>query len=144
MKKYILIDLDGTLINSKEGITKSLQYALGQMGIIINDLDSLTRHIGPPLRESIGEYYGLSDEDISKTIKKYRKRYNEKALDENEVYEGVEELLSSLKQAGKYLIVATSKQEASAIQVLEHFGLDGYFDDICGANELKDGMIRQV
>ncbi len=149
MKNYVLIDLDGTLTNSKEGITKSLQYALQYMNVIEEDLDVLTRHIGPPLRESIDEYYGFNDEDITKVIKHYRDRYNEKGLYENKVYEGIELLLSKLKQAGKYLIVATSKPEEAAIKILKHFHLDTYFDDICGSSEEegrnnKEDVIRHA
>lgn len=143
MKNYVLIDLDGTLTDSQEGITKSLQYALQYMNVIEEDLDKLTRHIGPPLRESIDEYYGFNEEDTIKVIRKYRERYNEKGLYENKVYDGIERTLSKLKQAGKYLIVATSKPEDAAKRVLEHFYLDCYFDDICGSLE-KEGRNNKV
>lgn len=130
---YILIDLDGTITNPKEGITKSVQYALQAMGIMIDDLDSLTKHIGPPLRDGFMEYYGFSEEMAEKAVTKYREYYNVRGINENKVYEGMEKLLTRLKQAGKYLIVATSKPEELAIRVLESFHLDQYFDDICGA-----------
>lgn len=130
---YILIDLDGTITNPKEGITKSVQYALRAMNINIEDLDSLTKHIGPPLREGFMEFYGFSEEEAEMAVAKYREYYHEKGINENKLYEGMEKLLTKLKQAGKYLIVATSKPEEAAIQVLESFHLEQYFDDICGA-----------
>jgi phosphoglycolate phosphatase len=130
---YILIDLDGTITNPKEGITKSVQYALSAMNIKIDDLDSLTKHIGPPLRDGFMEYYGFNDEEAEATVKKYREYYGEKGIKENELYDGMEHLLTRLKQAGKYLIVATSKPEELAVKVLESFHLEHYFDDICGA-----------
>lgn len=130
---YILIDLDGTITNPKEGITKSVQYALRSMNVFIDDLDSLTKHIGPPLRDGFMEFYGFSKEEAEKAVVKYREYYGEQGIHENEVFDGMEALLTRLKQMGKYLIVATSKPEELAIQVLEHFHLDQYFDDICGA-----------
>lgn len=144
---YILIDLDGTITNPKEGITKSVQYALRYMDIIIDDLDSLTKHIGPPLRNGFMEYYGFSEEESEKAIEKYREYYGEKGIYQNEVYDGMEHLLTRLKQAGKYLIVATSKPEELAVKVLENFHLEHYFDDICGATfddrrDSKEAVIR--
>ncbi|NLP15979.1 MAG: HAD-IA family hydrolase [Clostridiales bacterium] len=131
---YVLLDLDGTITNPKEGITKSVQYGLKAMNIHIDDLDSLTKHIGPPLREGFMEYYGFNEEEAEATVKKYREYYIETGIHQNELYEGMERLLTRLKQAGKYLIVATSKPEELAVKVLEGFHLENYFDDICGAS----------
>ena len=55
-KKYILFDLDGTVTNSMEGITKSVQYALRKYGIEVSDLNELRKFIGPPLKDSFMEY----------------------------------------------------------------------------------------
>lgn len=131
--KYILMDLDGTITNPKIGITKSIQYALKHMNIHIEDLDSLCKHIGPPLREGFMEFYQFTQEEATVAIKKYREYFEVTGLYENEVYEGMEQLLSTLKQQGYKLIVATSKPEFFAKKILEHFQLDQYFDDICGA-----------
>src|SRR5690606_2768091 len=99
---YVLLDLDGTITNPKEGITKSVQYGLKAMNIHIDDLDSLTKHIGPPLREGFMEYYGFNEEEAEATVKKYREYYIETGIHQNELYEGMERLLTRLKQAGKY------------------------------------------
>lgn len=144
---YILIDLDGTITNPKEGITKSVQYALHAMDIHIEDLDSLTKHIGPPLRDGFMEYYGFDEEEAEMAVEKYREYYGERGIHENEVYDGIESLLTKLKQAGKYIIVATSKPEELAVKVLESFHLEHYFDDICGATfdhsrASKDAVIK--
>lgn len=144
---YVLIDLDGTITNPKEGITKSIQYALQAMGIYIDDLDSLTKHIGPPIRDGIKEFYGFNDEEAEAAVAKYREYYGEKGIYQNELYNGMESLLTRLKQAGKYLIVATSKPEELAVKVLESFHLEHYFDDICGASfdssrDNKEAVIR--
>lgn len=144
---YILIDLDGTITNPKEGITKSVQYALRAMNIYIDDLDSLTKHIGPPLRDGFMEYYGFNKEEAESAVEKYREYYGEKGIHQNELYDGMERLLTRLKQAGKYLIVATSKPEELAVKVLESFHLEHYFDDICGATfddrrDSKEAVIK--
>ena len=129
----ILFDLDGTLTDPKEGITKSVAYALQHFGIQVDDLDSLICYIGPPLAVSFPEYHGISEADTPTAVAKYRERFSDVGWVENVVYEGIEQLLAALKKAGKTLLVATSKPEVFAVRILEHFGLASYFDLICGA-----------
>lgn len=129
----ILFDLDGTLTDPKEGITKSVAYALQHFGIQVENLDGLTCYIGPPLAVSFPEYHGISEEDTPTAVAKYRERFSDVGWAENLVYDGIEQMLDALKQAGKKLLVATSKPEVFAVRILEHFGLNGYFDLICGA-----------
>lgn len=131
--KYILMDLDGTLTNSMPGITKSVQYALKAFNITENNMDILKKYIGPPLRASFQEYHGLTTEEAEAAVAKYREYYAVTGIFENEVYEGMEVLLAKLKASGKILIVATSKPEVFAKKILEHFKLDQYFTDVCGA-----------
>lgn len=145
--KYIFIDLDGTITDPKVGITKSVQYALRAFDIHIEDLDSLCKHIGPPLKRAFMDFYDFDEETADKAVLKYREYFAVTGIFENEVYEGMEGLLDRLKKAGKKLIVATSKPEVYAKQILEHFGLIGYFDDVCGATlddsrSLKEDIIR--
>ena len=129
----ILFDLDGTLTDPKEGITKSVAYALQHFDIQVENLDSLTCYIGPPLAVSFPEYHGISEEDTPTAVAKYRERFSDVGWAENLVYDGIEQMLDALKQAGKKLLVATSKPEVFAVRILEHFGLNSYFDLICGA-----------
>ena len=133
MYQTILFDLDGTLTNSELGITNSVAYALGKYGIQVPDKKALRVFIGPPLQESFERFYGFSKEECLKAIDYYHEYFSEKGLYENEVYLGVPDLLASLKQAGKQLIVATSKPEEFSIQILKHFGLYDYFDFVAGA-----------
>ena len=129
----ILFDLDGTVTDPKEGITRSVAYALEHFGIHVEDLDTLKKFIGPPLLESFSEYYGLSDEDCKTAVAKYRERYSVTGWAENVPYEGMAELLRDLKAEGKTISLATSKPEEFAIKILEHFDMAQYFDLICGA-----------
>ena len=133
MYQTILFDLDGTLTNSELGITNSVAYALGKFGIEVPDKKALRVFIGPPLQDSFERFYGFSKEECLKAIDYYHEYFSEKGLYENEVYPGVPDLLTSLKQAGKQLIVATSKPEEFSVQILKHFGLFDYFDFVAGA-----------
>lgn len=147
MKNYILFDLDGTLTNPKVGITKSIQYALKHMGIEVEDLDSLIQFIGPPLRNTFRNYYKFNEDEVAQAMIKYREYFSTTGLYENEVYPGIEEMLQHLVAGGKKPIVATSKPEKYAKQILEHFHLDRYFVDICGSDmegsrEKKGDVIR--
>ena len=100
MKKYILFDLDGTLTEPKEGITKSVQYALDSIGIHEPDLNNLIKFIGPPLEVSFKEYYGLNDADTKEAVKRYRERYKDVGIFENSIYDGVTDMLDALKKQG--------------------------------------------
>ncbi len=133
IKRYLLFDLDGTLTNPKEGITKSLQYALHHVGIEVEDLDSLEKHIGPPLIDGLRDIQGLKEEEIKEATRWYREYFKEKGIFLNVKYEGIDDLLNTLVKAGRTLILATSKPEEFAREILVHFNLDHYFTDICGA-----------
>lgn len=141
-KKYILFDLDGTLTNPKEGITKAVQYSLAHYGIEETDLDMLCPFIGPPLRDSYINFYGFSQEKATEAISVYREYFCREGWAQNKVYPGIPELLGALKNAGKKLYVATSKPEPFAVQILEHFGLAGFFDGIGGA-DLEETRVRK-
>ena len=134
MYEYILFDLDGTLTDSKPGITTCVQYALHRMGIEEPDLDKLERFIGPPLMDSFHDFYGFSEEQGKQATAYYRERYSVTGLFENEVYPGIDRLLADLKAAGKKLAVASSKPEVCVERILDHFGLLIYFDVVVGSD----------
>ena len=152
MKKYdvILFDLDGTLTNSELGITTCVQHALRHFGIEVEDRRSLRHFIGPPLLDSFMKHYNMSKEQAEEAVVKYRERFSTVGLFENEVYPGIDSLLEKLKQEGKLLATASSKPENFVLQILEHFGLDGYFDEIAGAElstsgrNSKEAVLRYV
>lgn len=129
----ILFDLDGTLTDPREGITRCVAHALDHFGIRVEDLDTLTNFIGPPLVVSFTEFYGMDEKQAEVAVAKYRERFGTVGWAENVPYPGIAALLAELKDSGKKLVVATSKPEEYAVKILEHFGLAGYFDLICGA-----------
>ncbi|UTH02063.1 HAD family hydrolase [Macrococcoides canis] len=134
MYDNILFDLDGTLTDPYIGITNSIIYSLQQMNIEAPDNSALIPFIGPPLHESYRTVYNLQDEDNATAIKHYRTYFSDKGMYENEVYAGIEIVLQALTAQGKQLFVATSKPTDFAIPILQHFKLDGYFNEIVGSN----------
>ena len=132
MIKYILFDLDGTLTNPKEGITKCVQYALHHFGIV-RDCDELTEFIGPPLKEQFMKYASLSEEDGARAVEIYRERFAPIGLFENEVYDGVIKMLAELKKQGKVLAMATSKPTVFARQIADKFGISPYLSCLVGS-----------
>lgn len=139
MHDTILFDLDGTLTDPGEGITNSVAYALKQFNIEVSDKKELYKFIGPPLKDSFAKYYSMNDEECDRAVAEYRVYFKERGMFENMVYNGVKEVLQKLKECGKKLVIATSKPEEFAIQILKHFDLFDFFDYVCGAT--MDGRI---
>lgn len=131
--QYIFFDLDGTITQSDPGIINSVKYALTKMGYEIGEEQKLRKFIGPPLKNSFMQEYGMTEEEAEYGIVCYREYYTEKGIFENSVYDGVIESLEALKKAGKTLVIATSKPEKFAKLIAEHFDFAKYFDLICGA-----------
>lgn len=132
-KDYVLFDLDGTLTDPKVGITTCVQYALKSFGIDEPDLDKLEPFIGPPLQDSFKKYYGFDDKKAQEAIAKYRERFREKGMFENEIYAGIPEMLKRLKIRGIHLGVASSKPTVYVEEILEHFQIKDYFEVIVGS-----------
>lgn len=148
MIKTILFDLDGTLTDPKEGITKCVQYALSKFGIEA-DCDELVSFIGPPLVTSFREFYGLSDEECELAVKYYRERFSTVGLFENVPYDGITDVLAKLKEKGYTLAIATSKPTVFTMRICDKFGLTPYFDyikgsELDGTNAEKVDVIRCV
>lgn len=135
--KYILFDLDGTLIDSGAGIIKGVKYALQKYAIKEENEVLLKTFIGPPLNRQFTDCYGFSAEKSTEAVKFFREYYETKGILENEMYEGMDGVLQKLKEQGKFLMVATSKPEKFAHNILAQHDLEKYFDFIGGS--LTDG-----
>ena len=129
----ILFDLDGTLTDAAPGIINCIAYALDDMGIEHPDAATMRTFLGPPLAVTFAEHFAMNEDQIRQAIDKYRERYHDVGLFENEVYDGIPELLTQLSSSGVLLAVATSKPTYSATRIREHFGLSNYFAFIGGA-----------
>ncbi len=131
-KKTILFDLDGTLTDSAEGILNSVRIVLNHYKIPLPDAEGMRVFIGPPLHDKFVEF-GVPAEEADASVELFRSRYNTIGKFENKPYPGIPEMLQKLKDAGHHLLVATSKPEKTAKEVLEHFDIAKYFEQICGA-----------
>ena len=130
--KYILFDLDGTLTDPKEGITKSFQYALKHFGID-EELVNLEKFIGPPLHDSFRDDYNFDDEKVEEAVTKFREYFAETGILENKIFPNVKEILEYLYESGKVLLLATSKPTVFAERILKHFEIDQYFKYVGGS-----------
>lgn len=136
----LLFDLDGTLTDPKEGITKSVDHALRTVcGIQTADLDTLTPYIGPPLLDGFMEHHGLDRDTALRCIAAYRERFQTVGLFENRLFPAIPAALDALHTAGYRLAVATSKPEPFSRRILDHFALTHWFSIISGAT--LDGTV---
>lgn len=134
MKRALLFDLDGTLTDPRDGITRSIRHALERIEAPVPAEQELLRWIGPPLQRSFGEHLGAQREAlVAKAVSAYRERYAAVGMFENSVYPGVSAALAELKRRGWRLFVATSKPRIFAEQILAHFELSSYFSGVHGA-----------
>ncbi len=135
MKKYSVIafDLDGTLTNPERGLIASFEYAFKKMGVDYGERESLKRFIGPPIYEEWQKEFGFTPEESSKALLIFREFFSVYGWWDNELYEGIPEMLCALKAAGKKIILATSKPEVFAKKIVRLFGIEKYFDFIGGA-----------
>jgi len=133
MYKTFLFDLDGTLTDPKEGIINSVLYALEKIGIEEVNISELDSFIGPPIQQSFVDRYNMNEIEVERAVFYFRE-YLKSGLLENKVYDGIATLLQELKDAGNRLFVATSKPTVFAKQVIEHFQLTTFFEEIVGSN----------
>ena len=142
MKKsyqYIFWDLDGTIMDTYEGISKGMQYALAYFGIREEDENVLRTFIGPPLRQSIPEKYPLNARQTEVAVDKYREFYHDGGMFLCRPYPGVEAVLRNMARKDVIQAVTSSKPEVMCRKILKHFGLEDCFDEIVGAS--LDGKI---
>ena len=129
----VLFDLDGTLTDPREGITRSIQYSLSKMGIDEPDLRKLEHFIGPPLLQAFIEFYGFSEAQAWEAVGFYRERFSVTGLYENRVFDGVTPLLEALVGQDRQLYIATSKPQIYAREIARHFDFAKHFKVIYGS-----------
>jgi phosphoglycolate phosphatase len=130
----LLFDLDGTLTDPFPGITRCIAYALERVGVPAPPAEQLRWCIGPPLKHSLATLLDTEDAPrVEAALAFYRERFGTRGLFENEVYEGIPEVLEALNEAGHTLVVATSKPAVFARRIVDHFGLQRYFKQTYGS-----------
>jgi phosphoglycolate phosphatase len=137
----VFFDLDGTLTDSKEGITNSVRYALRKLGLVEPDRDWLVRFIGPPLADSFKAYCGLDQASAERAVGHYREYFSEQGIFENRLYSGVPDLLEEGLAAGRAQLLVTSKPTVYAEKILHHFEIDHCFGWVVGEERCKVVMV---
>lgn len=149
MQKYkcLLFDLDGTITDSSEGIINSIIYALEKMDVTVTDKGVLKKFVGPPLMDSYKKYFGFTQKEAELGLKLFREYFSEKGIFENRLFDGMYDLLTDLYNNGYMLVLATSKPDLYAEQILKHFDIYKYFTHISAcpmdeANTTKLDVIK--
>ena len=141
----ILLDLDGTMVDSAPGVVSTIAQTLRELGEPVPDMKELLRWVGPPLPESFEKRAGFSPARTSEAIQVFRSHYIDYGVFDSRVFDGMGEFLRNAKKAGAHLAVATSKPTISATIMLEHFTLSPHFDVICcAADDESRGAKHEV
>lgn len=130
----VLFDLDGTLLDSSEGVLASVLYTIEQLKYPPLEHEQLLSFIGPPVRKRIKEVYNLTEDQAVVAMNVFRENYGGDNLLKATVYDGLPDLLTHLRELGVKIGVATYKREDMAKRVLEHCNIAQYFDAICGSD----------
>lgn len=149
MYKYILFDLDGTLLNTYKGVSNGVRYTLEYYGLPVPEEKDMRKYLGPPLRDSFSRFAGIPDEKLDEAIAKFREYYFDKGVMEYDFFEELKPTFAKLREMGCKLAVATSKLEKGAFIILEDADLTNEFDFICGSTQdesrsSKDQVIAHV
>lgn len=143
MYKAIIFDFDGTICDTGEGVKKSAKFALDAFGIESEDWQELNHFIGPPLLVTFQERYNQSASQADELVKKFRQRYTKIGVFESELYNGIKELLKSLKADKIKVGIASSKPVDYINQLLNKFAIAGLFDSVCGVSFKADCESKQ-
>lgn len=131
---YVLFDLDGTLADSGEGVMNCAKYASITLGYPEPPQSQLCKMIGPSLKVGFPKFLGIKENDILSAIKLFRERYSTVGLLETVIYDGIADLLRSLKAAGCRLFVATCKPTVYSETILRNLGIADFFELVVGSN----------
>ncbi len=131
---HLFFDLDGTISDPEQGITRCIQHALNSLNRHVPATHELRFAIGPPLRQTFAQLLNTTDEDeIGSAVALYRERFSTVGLFENTLYDRVPEVLTELVSSGYCLMLVTAKPKLYACRIIDHFGLRGHFTEIYGS-----------
>ncbi len=137
--RILLWDMDGTIMDSQEGLIQSIDYTFAQCGLPRETTETYRSYLGPSLKHTFRTHYHLSDEKADAAIQVFRAWFHDHGmLKGNHMFPGIRELLADLKAAGYRMAIATSKLEEFALEIADHFDLTPYFEHICGSD--REGL----
>lgn len=144
--RFVIFDLDGTLLDTTDGILESAEYAAKELGYPALPRETMLQFIGPPIQRSFMVHYGADEAAAQEAANIFREYYKTKALLKAAPYEGIYRLCETLGQNGVRMAVATYKREDYALELLKHFSFDRYCDPMHGADNLnvlkKEDILR--
>lgn len=132
--QVVLWDFDGTLMDTSEGILKSLRYAFGQIGAPCPEEQVLRKFIGPPLIYSLTQYVGMEEKKAEQVVRIFRSHYEAEGLQYSQVYPGAVELIQRLRREGIKIGVASLKPERMVVTLLKRFHIEALFDAAVGSS----------
>ncbi len=135
--ELVLFDLDGTLLDTSQGIFNSVRFAEKNMGFKPVQNEMLPLFVGPPPKKMYQEIYGVSEQEAIEATKFHRQYGATKAVYEARVYDNMVELLQMLKRKGVKTGVTTLKSQHIAEKVLEASGIRCFFDVVVGMNHAE-------
>ena len=131
----VLVDLDGTIMDSAPGITATLTRTLERMGLPVPPPSRLVEFVGPPILDGLRDLAGLDPAQSQTALKLYRTDYGDTGAFDARPYPGIRQALEAIRNSGPTLAVATSKPEEQAKRILDHFGLADLFAVVAGASD---------
>lgn len=134
MRKYdaVIFDFDGTIADTVPGIAQSIMYALSTIGIEVKTLENPKRFVGPPIRSSFEDVFGIKGDDLEKVIVEYREHYASVGAYNSELYDGLLELFEELYSNGIKMAIASAKNQGSLENLLKYFEIDRFFESVNG------------
>lgn len=146
MIRSVIFDLDGTLLDTREGIIESAKYAAQELGYEQLPYETMLTFVGPPIQASFMKHYGCDKDSAQRAADVFRDYYKNQALYLAKPYEGIYDLCRTLKDNGIRMSVATYKREDYATDLLRHFDFDKYCDPMHGADNnnvlRKEDIVR--
>ena len=137
-RAYVLFDFDGTIANTMPAIVDTARHVLREWGLSDEEIGDARRLVGPPFPAAFSQVYGFSEEDAAEITRQYRAIYNNLGPETYPTFEGIPEMLDTLRAAGKHLAIATSKNNALAQRMVADEGIANKFDAIVG--KVRDGL----
>lgn len=146
MIRNVIFDLDGTLLDTREGILESVRYTVKELGFYELQKEDLLKFVGPPIQQSLMSFFECNQETAQKGANIFREYYKTRALLKAKPYKGIYELCERLKKSGIEMAVATYKREDYALTLLRHFGFEKYCNSMHGADNnnilRKEDIVR--